>query len=78
LLSPFRSPVLLTGTIVAQLLHISALYIPWGHTVLRTEPVSFATWLALLGLALTVFVAMEIHKWTWLARYSNSAGAPAG
>lgn len=41
-LSPFRSPILLAGTIMAQLLHISVLYLPWGQKVLRTEPVSMA------------------------------------
>lgn len=66
--SPFRSPVLLFGTITAQLLHVAMLYLPIGHRVLRTEPVSLLTWLTLLALALTIFVTMEIHKWTWRLR----------
>jgi hypothetical protein len=36
--------------------------------VLQTEPVDLATWITLLALALTVFVAIEIHKWTWALR----------
>jgi magnesium-transporting ATPase (P-type) len=70
LLSPFRSPVLLVGTVAAQLLHVSMLYLPFGQEVLRTEPVDLTTWLALLALALTVFLAMEIHKWSWRMRNS--------
>jgi P-type Ca2+ transporter type 2C len=67
--SPFHSPLLLIGTVTAQLLHIAMLYLPLGHLVLRTEPVGVLTWLVLLGLALTVLVAMELHKWSWRSRY---------
>ncbi len=79
-LSPLRSPILLVGTLVAQLVHLAVLYLPFGQKVLRTEPVSLRTWLTLLALALTVFVAMEIHKWTWRLRYpeSSAEGRPQG
>jgi magnesium-transporting ATPase (P-type) len=73
-LSPLSSPVLLLGTVAAQLVHISVLYLPLGQKVLRTEPVSLATWLILLALALSVFVAMEAHKWLWRLRYPETAG----
>jgi magnesium-transporting ATPase (P-type) len=72
-LSPLRSPFLLIGTVTAQLLHIAMLYLPFGRTVLRTEPVTLLTWLSLLGLALTVFAAIEIHKWTWRRRYPDAS-----
>lgn len=71
LLSPFRSPILLIGTISAQLLHIAMLYLPLGQRVLRTEPVSLMTWLSLLGLSLSIFVAIEIQKWIWRTRHSE-------
>ncbi len=71
-LSPFRSPVLLVGTLAAQLLHISMLYLPIGRSILHTEPVNLGTWLILLALALTIFAAMEFHKWTWRIRYPDS------
>jgi len=60
--NPLRNPILLFGTIIAQLVHIGAMYTPWISDVLRIQPVSFDHWLELLGLALTVFVVMEIHK----------------
>lgn len=69
------SGVGLLGTLAAQGIHLLAMYLPVGHAVLRTEPVSLLTWLSLLGLALTVFVAMEIHKWTWRRRYPPEAPA---
>ncbi|MBI2818308.1 MAG: HAD-IC family P-type ATPase [Acidobacteria bacterium] len=62
-LSPLRSPILLIGTICAFLIHLAAMFHPWGHQVLRTEPVSLPQGLALLLLALTIFPAMELHKW---------------
>jgi len=69
LLQPLRSPILLAGTLAALSLHVLMLYLPLGHLVLKTEPVAAATWLSLLALALTVFIAMEIHKWTWNVRH---------
>ena len=42
LLSPLRSPVLLVGTLAAQVLHMTMLYLPLGQTLLHTEPVGFS------------------------------------
>jgi magnesium-transporting ATPase (P-type) len=60
--SPMRNRVLLFGTLIAQLIHIGAMYTPWINDVLGIQPVSMGHWLELLGLALTVTVVMEIHK----------------
>ncbi len=67
-LSPLRSPILLTATVLALLVHAAALYLPIGQHVLKTEPVGVTTWVVLTGLALTVFVAVEFHKFTWAWR----------
>ena len=64
-LSPFRSPILLAGTICAFLIHMAAVFHPWGHQLLRTEPVSLPQGLVLLLLALSIFPTMELHKWLW-------------
>ncbi len=60
--NPLRNPILLIGTAIAQLVHIGAMYTPWISDVLRIQPVSPQHWLELLGFALTVLVAMELHK----------------
>ena len=60
--SPLNNPVLLFGTAAAQLIHIAAMYIPLMQDVLGVQPVSLEHWWELLGLALTVLVAMEMHK----------------
>ena len=60
-----RNKILLVGTLVAQLVHIGAMCTPWLSDVLHIEPVSFEHWLELLGMAFTVLVAMELHKWWW-------------
>jgi len=60
--NPLRNPILLIGTVVAQLVHIGAMYTPWISDVLQLQPVTPQHWLELLGLALTVLLAMEIHK----------------
>ncbi len=69
-LSPLRSPVLLAGTVLAFLIHVSILYIPLGRTLLYTEPVGIETWGLLIALSLTVLIAIEVHKlgWYWQKR----------
>ncbi len=70
--SPLRSPYLLAGVVGALAIHILAMYLPLLRRVLGTEPVGWQTWLGLLVLALSVFIAMEIHKWVWAKRYPPS------
>ena len=60
--NPLRNPLLLFGTATAQLVHIGAMYTPWISDVLHVKPVSPQQWLDLLGIALIVLLAMEIHK----------------
>ncbi len=60
--NPMRNRILLFGTLIAQSIHIGAMYTPWISDVLGIQPVSIEHWLQLLGLALTVTVVMEIHK----------------
>jgi P-type Ca2+ transporter type 2C len=67
--SPLRSPYLLAGVLTALGIHILAMNLPMLQRVLRTEPVSLQGWAILLALACTVFVAIEIHKWSWAKRY---------
>ncbi len=64
-LSPLRSPILLAGTALAFLIHVAILYIPLGNTLLYTEPVGVKTWGLLIGLSLTVLIAIEVHKLGW-------------
>ena len=62
-LSPLRNPLLLVGTATAQLLHIGAMYIPGLRDVLHLQPISLRQWLITLGLALSLLVVTELHKW---------------
>lgn len=68
-LSPFKSPVLLIGVISAFLIHVGAMYLPLGQKILQTGPVDLDTWIILLALALTIFIAIEIHKRLWALRH---------
>jgi len=60
--NPMRNPLLLFGTLAAQLIHIGAMYTPWISDILDIQPITPQHWMELLGLALTVLVAMELHK----------------
>jgi magnesium-transporting ATPase (P-type) len=60
--NPMLNPLLLFGTLTAQLIHIAAMYTPWISEVLHIAPITPQHWLELLGLALTVLVVMELHK----------------
>jgi magnesium-transporting ATPase (P-type) len=71
-LSPLRSPILLAGTLAALLLHVLAMHLPIGRSVLETAPVSPMMWLTLFGLALVILPVIELHKWTWVRRFPAS------
>ena len=75
-LSPLRSPVLLVGAVAAFLLHVLALYVPPAQAVLGTMPVGRSTWALVAGLALTLLVAMELHKLSWRSRYGTRSMRP--
>lgn len=60
--NPLRNYFLLFGTLAAQLIHIGAMYTPWISDVLRIQPVSVDYWLDMLLVAITVLIAMEVHK----------------
>ena len=60
--NPLGNPILLIGTVIAQLIHIGAMYTPWLSDVLHIQPVTPELWLELLGIALIVLVVMEVHK----------------
>lgn len=71
--SPLRSPVLLSGVLVAFALHVVAMHVSPLRAVLDTGPVSHVTWVAVVGLALTIVPAIEIHKWLWARRHRAHA-----
>jgi magnesium-transporting ATPase (P-type) len=60
--NPLRNRLLLFGTIIAQLVHIAAMYTPGLRDVLGIAPVSLNQWLALLGLALILLASVELQK----------------
>lgn len=59
--------VLLAGMVLAQVLHISASYIPGLNTTLQLDHITFSEWLKLLPTAASILVVMEIFKW-WRRR----------
>jgi len=77
--NPLRNPLLLFGTLAAQLIHIAAMYTPWIRDVLHIQPISPQHWLELLGFALSVLIVMELHKALrrWLANRNGPASSPA-
>jgi magnesium-transporting ATPase (P-type) len=72
-LSPFRSPILLSGALIALLIHLGTMFTLLGQKVLRVEPLSWTTMACLWVLALSIFLAMEIHKRTWEMRQQRKA-----
>jgi magnesium-transporting ATPase (P-type) len=76
--NPMRNPLLLFGTAAAQLIHIGAMYTTWISDVLHIQPITPQHWLELLGLALTVLVAMELHKALRLLMAGRDHGCSTG
>jgi membrane protein implicated in regulation of membrane protease activity len=60
---PLSNNWLLVGAVVAaQAVHILSMFVPGWSGLLGIEPVSIATWGALLGIAVTKFASVEIYK----------------
>ncbi|NBC46840.1 MAG: HAD-IC family P-type ATPase [Gammaproteobacteria bacterium] len=60
---PLRANLLLIGTVAAaQAVHILAMYLPGLSDVLEVAPVSLMEWLALLGIAASLLLMMELFK----------------
>lgn len=74
-LSPLRNRLLLVGTATAQLLHLTAMYVPGLRDILHLQPVSLKQWLVTLALALTLFAASELHKVVLRRRVRRAASA---
>ena len=71
--NPVRNRLLLFGTLAAQAVHIGAIYTPSLRDVLGISPVPSTEWLELLGMALGLLVAMELHKRLWNRRQTDLA-----
>ena len=67
--NPLSNPVLLFGTLLAQTVHILAMYTPGLNTVLDVQPVSFNAWLTLLAIAALLMLVMELHKYLSRGRF---------
>lgn len=61
-LSPLSNPFLAISTVSALAVHVAALYLPPTQFVLRVEPLEAVVWARILAVALTVVVAVELHK----------------
>ena len=72
--NPLSNPILLFGTLLAQTVHILAMYTPGLNTVLDIEPVSLNAWFTLLSIAALLMLVMEIHKYFSRNRF-GSAGS---
>ena len=66
--NPLRNRLLLFGTLIAQLVHIGAMYTPGLRDILDIEPITLAHWAQLLCLALVLSAAMELQKLVRKAR----------
>lgn len=60
--NPIGNPLLLFGTLIAQLVHIGAMWTPGLSSVLGVAPVTFADWLEFLPIAFALLLVMEVHK----------------
>ncbi len=69
---PFhRNYILILGILAAQGVHVVSMHLPLMQAILHIEPVRFTQWVAILALAFTVIVVMEIFK--WMRRRSESS-----
>jgi calcium-translocating P-type ATPase len=68
---PFKNNyVLIAGMIIAQMLHISASYIPGLNSTLQLDHITFNEWIMLVPTAASILVVMEIFK-VWRRRQTE-------
>jgi Ca2+-transporting ATPase len=72
-LSPLRSPILFFGTLGAFAIHVAGMHLPFMRDMLGTAPVSAREWALMIGIALSIIPAIELHKWWWGRRASRPA-----
>ncbi|MEK2690119.1 cation-translocating P-type ATPase [Bdellovibrio sp. GT3] len=61
-LNPLRNKFLLGGAILAQGIHIVAMYTPGLNILLEVGPVPIGEWARMFAMALAVLVVIEVHK----------------
>lgn len=78
--SPFSNRFLFFGVVASALLHVGAMHFGPTQNLLRLEPLRAETWFLLIPVALTIIVAMELHKaWIYLrAAASDPSTLPLG
>ncbi len=62
------NPLLLGGVVLAQLVHVAAMYTLGLNQVLGLQPVAPGQWATLLAPALLLLAVMELHKAWWRRR----------
>jgi magnesium-transporting ATPase (P-type) len=58
----FSNPYLIGAILLAQGLHITALYVPFLRRLLGTSPVSLLEWIYLFLLSFSVIITVEVYK----------------
>ncbi|MGS0676313.1 cation-translocating P-type ATPase [Shewanella sp. 125m-1] len=71
----FSNPILLIGIVVAQGIHIGAMYTPGLSDALQISPISLGHWLILLATASVLFVVDELHKRYWRTKHHPKVAA---
>ncbi len=57
-----RNLMLVFGILIAQLIHIASMQIPFMQNILHTEPITIIEWAQVLVFAIPMIIAMEIFK----------------
>lgn len=57
------NPLLVSGVVGAQALHVGAMHVPVLSETLSLEPVDLRQWTLLLLVSSSLLAAMEVEKW---------------
>ncbi|KXK56903.1 MAG: HAD-IC family P-type ATPase [Chlorobi bacterium] len=70
---------LLAVTILALLLQVAAVQLPFMHSLMKTVPLQAETWLLCVGTSLSLIVLVEIRKWVgrFVVRVKEGHGGAA-
>ncbi|MDY0351140.1 MAG: HAD-IC family P-type ATPase [Desulfobulbaceae bacterium] len=77
-MNPFSNPFLFFSMLAAFLAQLAVIYVPVFQWIFRTEPISAAEWLRILGVSSTVILVIEADKLLRRTKAKQTAGIDGG
>lgn len=75
--NPFNNAYLVMATLTVVALQLAAVYTPFFQKILRTVPLDFSEWLAIIAIASSIVIVEEFRKLAYRKRHRKTPSATA-